>query len=209
MDPHVPHGPINSVKDFLIHIGIVTVGILIALGLEQLVEAHNHASRATEAVEEFRQELNDNRIQVEEVLKAMPEMRADIDGEIARLNAPPGDAATGDAAKIHYPGIHFDLTSNASWEAAVATQALGDLPYDDVHRYAEAFGVFRLFQDEERAGLAAWQDMHVFGDDRSKLSADDRRSLVERLRQYAAFTHTLDLVGKGALESCDRALQPR
>jgi len=205
MDPHVPHGPISSVKDFLIHIGIVTIGILIALGLEQIVEAYNHARHATEAVDGFRRELADNRAQVEEVLKAMPEMRTQIRAEIAKLEAPPSANAD---TKIHYPGINLDLTSNASWEAAVATQALADLPYTDVHRYAEAFGVYRLFLDEERVGLAAWQDLRAFGDDASKLSPDDRRALLEHLRRYDSYSYALDLVGKGALAAGDRALKP-
>jgi hypothetical protein len=39
MDLHPPGGPVRSVKDFFVHIGVVILGILIALGLEQLVEA--------------------------------------------------------------------------------------------------------------------------------------------------------------------------
>jgi hypothetical protein len=34
MELHLP-GPIRSLKDFLTHLGIITLGILIALGLEQ------------------------------------------------------------------------------------------------------------------------------------------------------------------------------
>lgn len=205
MDPHVPHGQVRSFRDFFTHIGIVTIGILIALGLEQAVEAHNRAERAQEALDGFRHELADNRAQVEDVLKAMPDVRNDIEAEIAKLNA---EGTGPDAAKLHLPGLHFDLTSNASWEAAVATQALADLPYDDVHRYAEAFAVYRLFQDEERTGLAAWQGLRVFGEDLSKLTADQRHTLVERLRSYESTTYALDLVGKSATEAGDRALNP-
>jgi len=39
VDLHVPEGPIRSLKDFLLHIVIVTIGILIALGLENTREA--------------------------------------------------------------------------------------------------------------------------------------------------------------------------
>jgi hypothetical protein len=31
MELHVPHGSIRSIKDFLAHIGIVTVGVIIRL----------------------------------------------------------------------------------------------------------------------------------------------------------------------------------
>lgn len=152
MDPHVPHGPVHSIREFLTHIVIVTIGILIALGLEQVVEAHHRAQRAHEALDGFRREVSDNRTQVDEVLRAIPEVRKEIETEIAKLGA---ETPAAETVKLQIPGLHFNLTSSASWEAAVATQALADLPYDDVHRYAEAFAVYRLFQDEEGVGLAA------------------------------------------------------
>ena len=39
MEIHGPEGPTNSFKDFAIHIVIVTIGILIALGLEGIRES--------------------------------------------------------------------------------------------------------------------------------------------------------------------------
>ena len=60
MELHAPAGPIHSLKDFSLHLGIVTVGILIALGLEQLVEAHHRATVARVAVEGFRREIPDD-----------------------------------------------------------------------------------------------------------------------------------------------------
>jgi hypothetical protein len=46
MELHAPGGPVRSLKDFFVHIGVVTLGILIALGLEQLVEAHHRSHLA-------------------------------------------------------------------------------------------------------------------------------------------------------------------
>lgn len=88
MDLHVPEGPIRSVKDFLTHIVIVTIGILIALGLEQLVEMHHRHRLVEETVEGFRHELTDNREQLNEVLAAMPPLRDRIAAEIANLESP-------------------------------------------------------------------------------------------------------------------------
>jgi len=39
MDVHAPHGPLHTWKDFWIHLGTITIGLLIAIGLEQSVEA--------------------------------------------------------------------------------------------------------------------------------------------------------------------------
>ena len=51
MDLHPPGGPVRSLKDFLVHLGIVTLGILIALGLGQLVETRQRSKIAAEALE--------------------------------------------------------------------------------------------------------------------------------------------------------------
>src|ERR1700689_4941523 len=38
MDVHPPHAGIHTWKDFWIHLGTITIGLLIAIGLEQSVE---------------------------------------------------------------------------------------------------------------------------------------------------------------------------
>ncbi len=205
MELHLP-GQVRTLKDFLVHLGIVTLGILIALGLEQLVESHHRSRIARETVAGFRRELSDNRAQVEEVLAAMPKLREKIQAQLIALNAL-GSAESKSAVPIDYPGIYFDLVSSASWDTAIATPALNDIPYADAKRYSEAYGVMRVFVDEERIGLSTWQDLRAFGQDAAVLTPDRRRALMEQLHRYESFTYVIDLVGKGALQACDRALR--
>jgi hypothetical protein len=202
----LPHpAPIRTVREFLTHLGIVTLGILIALGFEALVDAHHHRKLAAEAVDGFRHELADNRAQVVEVLKGMPPLREQIRAQITTLDAP---AAPGGAAQpIKYPGISFNLMTTASWDTAIATQALNDIPYAAAKRYSEAYGVLRLFVEEERVGFGTWQDLRIYGEDATRLSPEQRRALIEQLRRYENFTHVIDMIGRGALESLDRALR--
>ena len=87
MDLHAPEGPIRSVKDFLMHIVIVTIGILIALGLEQLVEMHHRGKLAHDAVEGFRRELTSDSADVREVLASNSEVRKKIAEWIADLSS--------------------------------------------------------------------------------------------------------------------------
>jgi hypothetical protein len=42
LDVHPPHAPTHTWKDFFIHVGTICVGLLIAVGLEQMVEAIHH-----------------------------------------------------------------------------------------------------------------------------------------------------------------------
>jgi hypothetical protein len=168
-------GHVRTLKDFLTHLGIVTLGILIALGLEQLVAAHQGSLVAREAVAGFRRELADNRGQVEEVRAAMPKLRERIQGHVISLSAS-GAAESQSAVPIDHPSIYLDLVSSASRDPAIATQALNDSPYADAKRYREAYGVLRIFMDGERTGLAIWQDLRTFGPDAAVLTPERRRA---------------------------------
>lgn len=66
LDVHAPHQTVHTWKDFLIHIAAITIGLLIALGLESTVERLHHRRQAQQALELLRQELDQNR----KVLKA-------------------------------------------------------------------------------------------------------------------------------------------
>jgi hypothetical protein len=201
VDLHVPEGPIRSAKDFLIHIVIVTIGILIALGLEQLVEMHHRHRLADEAVAGFRRELADDRKAMDEVMEAMPRLQTDIDAEIANLEGPA-------PREIRYPGFTYNVISTASWETAVATQALAELPYEEAHKFAEAYAAFRLFEEIERRGLSSWQEMRLYSRDPAKLNADQRRALIEKLRLYQNITYVIEPLAKGVAAS-NEALQQK
>jgi hypothetical protein len=68
MDIHAPEGPTHSFKDFLIHIVIVTIGILIALGLEGVRETVYEHRIVRDARENFHAELQANRANLDKEL---------------------------------------------------------------------------------------------------------------------------------------------
>ena len=200
MDLHVPEGPIRSVKDFLIHIVIVTIGILIALGLEQLVEAHQRAKLAREAVEGFHRELTSDSADVTEVLASMPGVRKKIGDWVADLSsASPREM---DA----FPSVHFNIMPTASWDTAIATRALSEIPYERAHRYAIAYEFLHTFVEVQRRGLSDWQDLQVFGKDPAQMSPEQRHGLIERLRRYETDLDVIESVGKNVLEASQTAL---
>jgi hypothetical protein len=62
LDVHAPHQSAPTLKDFLIHIAAITIGLLIALGLEATVELVHHKHQAQQALELLKQEVDRNRI---------------------------------------------------------------------------------------------------------------------------------------------------
>ncbi|MBB6252162.1 hypothetical protein [Nitrospirillum iridis] len=205
MEIHAPESPIQSFKDFAIHIGVVTIGILIALGLEQAVEAYHRHELAREAVESFHAELSDNRKAVQEVLAEIAEHNTRAEEGIALLNAWQAGKGT-PGTELKYPGIRLDLVSSASWDAAIATHALGELPYAEARAYADAYAGFRLFVEQEKAQLAEWPDVRLYGTDPAQMTPAQRQTLIERLHHYQNYVIVLNMAGKGALAAADRAL---
>jgi len=201
VDLHVPEGPIRSLKDFLLHIVIVTIGILIALGLEQAVEAHHRAKLARDAIEGFRRELTSDMSDMDAVLEENPRVQSEIADWIANLSS----------ANPHpmekYPGVHFNILPTASWDTAMATQALSELSYEQAHLYATAYELLRVFIAAERDGLANWQNLRSFGLDPAAMTPDQRRQLIERLRRYQADLVVLESAGKNTKEACRAAVE--
>ena len=60
LDVHSPHQSVHTWKDVLIHIGIIAVGLLIAIGLEQTVEAIHHAHERRELIADIHSECTSN-----------------------------------------------------------------------------------------------------------------------------------------------------
>jgi hypothetical protein len=61
LDVHVPHQTVHTWKDFFIHIATITIGLLIAISLEQTVEYLHHRHQAKEMAEKLRAESLANR----------------------------------------------------------------------------------------------------------------------------------------------------
>jgi len=61
LDVHPPHHPTHTWKDFFIHIATIVVGLLIAVGLEQTVEALHHRHQLQKAREELQDDIAANR----------------------------------------------------------------------------------------------------------------------------------------------------
>jgi hypothetical protein len=135
----------------------------------------------------------------------MPELHGKIDTAIANLSSVPAPGTA--RAPIVYPGISLDIVSTASWDTAIATQALNELPFDEVTRYAEAYATVRLFVETEREGLLIWQGVRRFGTDPAALTQDQRTTLIQELRRYGNVLNVIEFAGKGALKSSDDALK--
>jgi hypothetical protein len=174
MDVHAPMEPIHSWRDIALHLGIVTVGLFIALSLEGLVEHIHNRHLVAEARANIRQELEDNHKAAQQdlvyVQKSIDLQKANIQ-TIHHLQDNPKNFH-GSVSNT----IEFNSLEDAAWRTARDTGALSFMPYDEVQRYSDLYKLEDDVNEQETTTeqsdllAAAPFDMGV---DPSNLPADE------------------------------------
>lgn len=151
LDVHSPHEPVHGIRDFLLHLLTITVGLLIALGLEAAVEWRHHLHLRHEAEDNIRREIEDNRKDLIEVLHAVPAEQAKFKNLLVYLNA----RAAGSDADIHNinVGVKIGTPQDASWQTAAATGALAYMDYAEVKRFAAAYQMQKKLDTAQDASM--------------------------------------------------------
>ena len=138
LETHGPHQLVHTWKDFFIHIAIIAVGLLIAVALEQSIEALHHRNQRSTLEQEMRAVFeSDIKVDEEDFRKLarfrayLAELRAAIQ---ARLHghSSPAAPATDDprmAILIIYPSL-------APYEAAKENGTAALLPTDRLRLYS-------------------------------------------------------------------------
>ena len=144
MEVHPPHHPLHSWKDFFIHIATITVGLLIAVGLEQSVEALHHRHQRHQLQEDLRAEAEQNRLVIARNLK-MRDLEPWFDGAMEAvdkavpqqgkmrlvLSRPPCIPGTVGTAAVRY-----FAPSEAVWTTAKESGLVALLPVEESRMYA-------------------------------------------------------------------------
>jgi hypothetical protein len=205
MDIHGPEGPTNSFKDFAVHIVIVTIGILIALGLEGIREAIYVRHIVRDARENFNVELVGNRRNLDRELKNDTETLAKLDQIIAdlpKLRKNPTELRAR-VAKVYPSGYFF---SSSRWESALSTGALGHMSVDEVNQYAEVNFLVHVYTNLESQANIDWQHLEAFFSANESPNPQDMNTGVEKLYLYRADTRSLKQVAEEFSNSLNEAL---
>ena len=173
MEVHPPHGSIHSVKEFMVHLLAITVGLLIALGLEASVEWVHHRHLAQEARENISREFHDNQQAVARELNSLPKekeqleriLRVVSDMEYGRATKPVGD--------LTWTNTHL---GEDAWNTSSSTGAISYLKYDEVKQYSKLYAGQRLFNATAERYLATRGEMYAF---LTRLNLPDKLSAAE------------------------------
>ncbi|MES2392287.1 MAG: hypothetical protein V4555_11645 [Acidobacteriota bacterium] len=215
LDVHPPHSPTHTWKDFFIHIATICVGLLIAIGLEQTVEAihHHHQRRDLEA--QLHEEAQHNLSLVQGNIARLEVQLAWEQASIVALNSAPVSAGRIPFSVIPPVGTVFDVglfePSQATWAVAKANGSVALLPEEEAQVYARLDHEGDLLQKGGIDLLQSLMQSRGAYDSRSGLpnsqsawlSLDQRDALVHTfadLRAHTRWVLILELNERGACQ---------
>ncbi len=173
LDVHAPHEKIHSFRDFLLHMLTITLGLLIALGLEGCVEWNHHRHLRNEAEANIRQEIEDNQKDLASARSSISEEQGQMK-EIADLLSVRAQGKPAGETSVRL-GVKLATLQDASWRTAASTGALSYMEYSTVKRYASAYQLQDEFVQVQSGAVDKIPDLlaYISTGDPTKLSSSD------------------------------------
>ena len=175
MHVHRPK-PLHGWREIATEIGVIVVGIVIALGGEQALEGFHWRHEVATEREALRSEVRDN-------ITAAAFRRSEqscIDTRLSQLaelfRRQVKGAALGLRGHVSRPPIWIATTG--SWDIAISGQALGHMPRKEKLAFSDAFDAYKAFARLREQEDAAWGKL-VLLDRTDMLAAGDWSRLHE------------------------------
>ena len=190
MDVHAPHEPLHSWRDFWIHLGTITIGLLIAISLEQSVEALHHVHQRHQLEEDLRAEGERN-VEIiqkdQEVIAATRAWELNLRKNADTMRASGGKAGLGYVANP----LTRQLTvpSDSVWTTAKESMLVALLPRWEAEMYSRLDLQHELLRGrinhwlEVRAELTEFEDN--FDDGEPGSTPDLGRMSPDELHSYS------------------------
>ena len=129
LDVHPPHASTHTWRDFFLHIATIVIGLLIAIGLEQSVEAIHHHHQREELIANFRGECERN-IQLAD--RNLAGMQSDRAWQKSWLDAVRKSSLDPGVATVVLPARpasnHYDGVTRSVWAIAKSNGTAALLP---------------------------------------------------------------------------------
>ncbi len=208
MDIHAPMGRVDSLKEMAKHILIVTIGILIALGLEGIRESWREHVEVSVVREGCRAELlgdQDNlshdlvterqvAMQLDQIISDMPELAkkpAELEKRISELK----------------PAFYFFSTSE--WESALSSGALTHMRREEVFRFMDAYQILKMYQDNTSSMQPGWLDMVTYFQSHRSYTAAEATEGEQKLRIFKMELSRMEHLGQQTSEHIADAVKAR
>jgi hypothetical protein len=197
----------QSIRETLREVAIITIGILIALALDGVVDWRREERLVRETRTSLRDEIRDNAKDLSGMVAALPSTRSQLEqilnilGRVLQYRENKQGTAP-DTSSLSKPFGIFTIDLSSTARATAETRgALGHMSYAEVQRYSTVYGL----QQEFMRLHARMYDSFIQMDSVRQISTDQlSRSELETWRQNLLIT----LGYLRALESMGKTLLP-
>ena len=198
LEVHAPHESVHSWKDVFIHIAIIVVGLLIAVGLDNAVEFIHHRYQIAETRKDLRIErrinINHFAMQTEEFHRFVPKLQTNL-AVLEYLKAhphAPRDQWPGKLSSYHMMSRYTD----AAWRTAQQNNVLSLMPDQEVQQYDQLYRQLNALVDnmaeKEDASFKIVEGL-IETPDPAQMSPEQIDRAIE------GYAHLLSLYGRGAV----------
>lgn len=132
MDLHLPHEPVRTWRDALVHRNNPGIGLFVEL--EAVVESVHHRDLVRGARENIRREIVANQQVIQEDIASIGEEAAHVDAGLKTMRSVRAHSRA-EGQSIIFQWAYSDL-SDAAWQTAGESGALGFIPYAEVQQDA-------------------------------------------------------------------------
>ena len=138
-----------AVGDYIFQFITITIGVLIALFINGLVEWNNNRELVEQARSTIRREIADNKKDIDATLAGIEEDVRKFESAIKFAT----DMLTAKKTTINELNFHINLAdlSSAGWRTAERTGALSHMDYAEVQRYSKLYDFQDLIVEQQRA----------------------------------------------------------
>ena len=146
IDVHPPHEPIHGWRDFFLHLTTITIGLLIALGLEGCVEWMHHRHLVHEAETSLHAEIRGHAQEMAGYIVLLHTNQEELKKDVVILKYLIKNKKLPEHSSLTIT-FHIDTINDVSWKTAQSTTALSYMPFAQVQEYADIYST----QDELNA----------------------------------------------------------
>jgi hypothetical protein len=187
--------PIHNWREFITEVATIILGVLIALGAEELVEEQHWRHEVAIVEDSLDDELSDALFSAQERLK-MVDCQQRALGRLAQL----GRQGSSDPVIPDTPLSRARLWGSASWEAAVGSGAIAHMPHDRRNAYAELFSFVRSLRDWNSREVELWATINAYHA-APPTTADSRERFQLAVSQLKSLTTLIGLASRQLIDA--------
>ena len=201
MEVHHKPKPVHSWREFLVELGTITLGVLIALGAEQTVEWLHWQSEVSIA----RKSLNAEMAGADTYLARRVANSACIEQKLDKIGEMINAVAAGTQPQMLV--TRFNTLSSAvidsDWQAERSSQILTHFPRDELALMSRYYYSLPALANWAAQEGNTWSELAVLQDAQQKLSPSDVAQLRINYHLARRFNYVITSVARTALQTSD------